>query len=318
MIKLKEYLDFASLAGELLKYKTLGKEKPFILTWSLTNRCNLDCSYCGLPGLTTPELSSEELFNYLDTAIKENLKVLSLTGGEPLVHKDFEKFVTKARSNGVLISVNSNGILVPKKIDFLKRNCFQVVISLDGIESTNDMYRGDGSFTKAVEALRLLKKEGIKTHACCVFTRDNYNRLNEILDFAKTIDVPFSFQPVAELKLTYEPYDKAMSKEQILEAVEFMINEKKKGNKYLKNSLTSLEYWKSLYTEDLIARCFAGKLFARVEVNGDLKKCGRVQEVIPYKELKNIGLAASFKKLKDFDECTSCEAWSAFNSNSVL
>ena len=317
-MKLRDLFDFSLLGTDILSYKLFKKERPFILSWCLTNRCNLDCSYCGLPGLTTPELSSKELFDYLDSSIESGLRVLSLTGGEPLVHPDFDKFVLKARSNGVLISVNSNGLLVPNKIDLLKENCFQVVISIDGSRDINDLYRGAGSFEKALKAIKLLQEKGIKTHANCVFTQENYNKLGDILAFAKYENIPFSFQPVADFKLTYEPFEKALTIQKVLEAVDFMIDEKKKGNKFLVNTLSSLEYWKSLYTSKQHVRCFAGKLFARVEVNGDLKKCGRVQDVIPYTKVKELGLLKTFQDLSNFDECTTCEAWSAFNSNNFL
>lgn len=317
-MKIWDLFDYAQLGKDILQYKVFGVEKPMIVVWSLTNRCNLDCDYCGLPGLDTPELNRDQIFQYLQEIHKAGTKVLSLTGGEPMVHKNFDEFLVKAKSLGMLISVNSNGILVPRKIDLLKENCFQVIISLDGLEAAHDFHRGSGSFTKAMSALHLLKERKLKHMAACVFTRETYDKIDKILEFADREEIPFTFQPVSDLKLDYEINENALELHHVLEAIDFMIKEKKKGNKYLLNSVKSLEQWRRLYTSTDEPPCVAGKVFSRIEVNGDLKKCGRVQDVIPYKEVLKNGISHSFEALSNFEDCTKCEAWTAINANSLF
>lgn len=89
--------------------------RPLALTWEITNRCNLDCSFCFLqPDLLngdTDELSSEEALALVDSAARLGAG-LYLTGGEPLVRPDLPAIVTRARAHGLRVGLNTNGLLL--------------------------------------------------------------------------------------------------------------------------------------------------------------------------------------------------------------
>jgi MoaA/NifB/PqqE/SkfB family radical SAM enzyme len=313
--------SLTSLGLDLASHKFLGGSKSSILIWSLTNRCNLDCDYCGLPGLKTEksDLYGDELIAYLDMAIKNGLKIVSITGGEPMLHPDFEKFVIHCYENNVLVSVNTNGILVKKKIDFLKKYCFQVVISIDGTESIHDFHRGKGSFATAKEALETLQENSIKTHATCVVTNSNYDQLDNLISFAKKNKIKIGLQPVADEKLAGGEITSNLSHEEKLTLVEKLISYKKSGSKEINNSIKSLEYWRELYLNPKKVDCKAGLVFARVSQNGDLNRCGRVKnDIIKYKTVLEMGFSDAFKSLTNSPECNSCNAWSAIKINTLL
>ncbi len=200
----------------------------------------------------------------------------------------------------------------------IKKHCYEVVISWDGIATEHDLSRGKGSSLKALNALESLKKAGVKTRANCVFTKFTYNRLNEILDIANEKKFSVCFQPVWEKTLTYAEHYLGMEQVQILAAIDFMIEQKKLKNKALGNSLNSLLYWKDLIINPQKVKCKAGQVFARIEPNGDLRKCGRVEEKIPYRDILVTGLEKSFANLLNFEECTSCQSWASINTNTLL
>jgi cyclic pyranopterin phosphate synthase len=65
---------------------------------SVTSRCNFRCLYCmpNTPFEWEPRenvLSYEDMFEFLRLAIDEGVKKIRITGGEPLVRKDLDKFV---------------------------------------------------------------------------------------------------------------------------------------------------------------------------------------------------------------------------------
>ncbi len=89
--------------------------RPLALTWEITNRCNLDCSFCFLqPALlndATGELSTAEALEVVDAAARLRAG-LYLTGGEPLVRADLAEIVARARARGLRIGLNTNGVLL--------------------------------------------------------------------------------------------------------------------------------------------------------------------------------------------------------------
>jgi len=134
-----------------------------------TKACNLKCKHCYIE---RNPYKNEEDFIQLDkikfalTTIKnKELKSIYLTGGEPLLHPDFNQILRMCLkvSN---VTVMSNGIMInDKKARFLRKiddeSRFETIyrISLDSInEIENDNIRGRGSFRKAIVAIMSLLK----------------------------------------------------------------------------------------------------------------------------------------------------------------
>ncbi|MDH5581310.1 MAG: radical SAM protein [Bdellovibrionales bacterium] len=300
--------QFLSAGGSLLKHYILNSSEPTFIVWSLTNACNLDCSYCGLPHLRLKELEGEDLFRYLDTTIDHGLKVISLTGGEPMVHKDFHEFVLRARSRNVLLSLNTNGILVKKNIDFIKQNFFRVCLSLDGPPEMNDRYRGKNSAKHVLNAILLLKEYKIETNITSVITKSSFDKVEEIVEFGRKQDIPFYFQHVANELLSGLANPDLLTKEEIIQSINVMIRLRNEHNPYILNSKKSLNFLKYLIENPSTVNCKTGKVFARVEPTGDLVRCGRRKEGFKYSQILQNGFYECFKGLQSFSDCTHCTA----------
>ena len=104
----------------------------------LTNKCNLSCYFCYQDRKSLPNaMSSDDWINLIDT-LETNCHI-TITGGEPLLFKDFEKIFLHA-SKRHTINIISNGTFLSKKfIDlFLSTKNFMVLsISIDTIGNTN-------------------------------------------------------------------------------------------------------------------------------------------------------------------------------------
>jgi MoaA/NifB/PqqE/SkfB family radical SAM enzyme len=249
-------------------------------------------------------------------ALDSGLKVLSLTGGEPMVSPSFIPFVEKAHSKGVWISLNTNGILIPKHIDFIQKHIQQVMISLDGFPDINDAHRGKGSAAKAIEAIKILQKRKIKHSVVCVVTNDSIHRLAEIVQFSIELKTSISYQLVFDTDLaTFTPNAAAIRPVDALRALENLMELKQRYPERVANSLKSLAFIKEQFLHPKKLHCRAGELFMRIEPNGDIRKCGRVEEIIPYSKVIERGLKESFKALKEFDHCTSCTSQIAIKAN---
>lgn len=146
----------------------LEKLKNLFFQLSSKN-CNLNCKYCYLEKNSYKKeddfLNTDKIKKTLVEVKNEKLNSIYLTGGEPLMHPDFNQILRMCLkiSN---VTILSNGTMInEKKARFLRRlddeSNFETIyrISLDSVdELENDSIRGRGSFRKAVFAIQCLLK----------------------------------------------------------------------------------------------------------------------------------------------------------------
>ena len=166
--------------------------------WLHTNNsCNLTCSHClvssspsGDRGLSTPQL-----LRLIDELTELGAERLYVTGGEPFVRRDiFEliEYVTKRKQRELIILTNATLFRdhVLQRLDQCDRDLLKLQVSLDGASpSTNDLMRGEGSFTTATEGLRRANQLGFDTSLTTVVTASNCQELPEITTLARTLGV---------------------------------------------------------------------------------------------------------------------------------
>lgn len=137
----------------------------YYLRVSLTDRCNLRCTYC-LPENVrfAPERASSDELQQLIELIHETVGVykIRITGGEPTLHPDLTELVRHARTVTDLIGMTSNGILLSEQLPALKAAGLQRInISLD-TDNPHDfkrLTRRDG-FEQVIKAIRTAKTLG--------------------------------------------------------------------------------------------------------------------------------------------------------------
>lgn len=156
---------------------------PDTIYLHITRKCNLSCIYCYFfDENTTNELSTNQLCEVLEDIIKINPRQVILTGGEPLMHRDFFKISKffKEKKGDIKFSVNSNGVLINEEnAKFLVETFDEIRISIDGFKEINDKLRGEGTFNKAMGAFsKILNSKGDPV-ALITVTSANINSLKE-------------------------------------------------------------------------------------------------------------------------------------------
>jgi cyclic pyranopterin phosphate synthase len=119
-----------------------GGHRVDYLRLSITDRCNLRCTYCMPPEGIAPRdhrdiLSYEELAAFARAATAVGIRKVRVTGGEPLVRLGCADFIGMlSQTSGIYdISLTTNGVLLPKFAGELAANGLQRVnISLDSLE----------------------------------------------------------------------------------------------------------------------------------------------------------------------------------------
>ena len=107
---------------------------------SLTDNCNLRCSYCMPEGKISDihYLPVETVLKCVESAVCLGITNFRLTGGEPLIYPDIEKLITKMRNvSGVnFIGITTNGVFLSEKADVLKiAGTDSINVSLDTVDS---------------------------------------------------------------------------------------------------------------------------------------------------------------------------------------
>ena len=195
---------------------------------SLTERCNLRCSYCmPLDGVKLSPadhlMNSDEIFSIAKTFVKFGVTKIRLTGGEPLVRKDFPRILELLSTLKVELSLTSNAVSIDRHLKQLKKARVKTVnISLDTLnaERFHDItFRN--YFDRVYQNILKLIEEGFIVKINAVLMR-GVNE-DEILDFiAFTKD-----QPVAFRFIEFMPFDgnqwkreKTVSYQEIMEKVQ--------------------------------------------------------------------------------------------------
>ena len=191
--KIKELQMLAEYRKELRKNPQLR-----FLFFELTQKCNENCIHCGSRcGENVPEeLPTEAFLKLLDkvaTDFAGSLPMLCVTGGEPLLRRDFFEIVEHAHRLGFTWGMTSNGTLITKDVArrLKEAGMATVAISLDGTKEYHDKFRrSPNAFERTVEGLRnLLEQDFEDVQATTVVTKQNLGSLEELFQVLYDIDV---------------------------------------------------------------------------------------------------------------------------------
>ncbi|MHA7129819.1 GTP 3',8-cyclase MoaA [Algoriphagus namhaensis] len=175
---------------------SFGRKHTY-LRISLTERCNLRCSYCmpleGVPLSPKDHLmNAEEVFEIAKLFVQEGVAKIRLTGGEPLVRKDFPEILTSLATLPVQLTMTTNGVTVDRHLELLKQCGMKSLnLSLDTLDAEKfKKITFRDQFKKVHENMFLLQQEGFLVKINVVLMK-GVNE-DEILDFIElTRDYPF-------------------------------------------------------------------------------------------------------------------------------
>jgi MoaA/NifB/PqqE/SkfB family radical SAM enzyme len=132
---------------------------PILATVVVTERCNLDCSFCTTHGRNRKGNETDRLMHTIDGVASLGADAVGFTGGEPLLLPTFEEAAARAARRGLYTHLNTNGTLIDatRAVRLLECGLGSINISVDGAENTlHDRFRGPGAFEKALAGARNL------------------------------------------------------------------------------------------------------------------------------------------------------------------
>ncbi|WP_316634575.1 GTP 3',8-cyclase MoaA [uncultured Flavobacterium sp.] len=174
---------------------------------SLLEKCNLRCTYC-MPAdgiVLSPKASlmtADEIFALAQIFVENGVNKIRLTGGEPLLRKDFPEIVSKLSTLETSLSITTNGILIDRHIDVLKQYKIKKInLSLDTlIASKFHSVTLRDQFNKVIDNLHLLLNNDFQVKVNVVLMK-GFNE-NEIIDFIKLTQ----FLPISIRFIEFMPF----------------------------------------------------------------------------------------------------------------
>lgn len=186
------YVNLSSLQKEIW----MEEHVPYGATIELTSRCNFRCVHCYLDHFhQTEDLTFDQIKFILDALAKAGMMTIFLSGGEPLLRKDFREIYLYAKKLGFLLMIFTNGYLLDDDLLdlFLQYPPLEIDISLYGSDdAAYERVTGvKGAFTRIRNNIIKYKKHGIFVSAKTPVLTIMKDDLGRMRDVAAELDIPW-------------------------------------------------------------------------------------------------------------------------------
>lgn len=307
-------------------------EQYFAFQWHITDTCDQRCQHCyifsennNIPIIEMSYDNIEAVFkNCMDMCKKLNrIPYFYITGGDPILHKDFWKMLELLKVNNIAFGILGNPFHLNDEVCRKLRyyGCDKYQLSIDGLRETHDAIRKPGSFDTTIEKIKCIRNAGIKCAIMTTVSKTNKEEIPEIIDLVvkNKVDI-FAFArycPTSLEKSTMHIEPKEYK--EFLEVIWKKFEEHKDSDTTfnLKDHLWTLFlYEKGLYTipEDLDENtiydgCNCANCHMTILPSGNVYACRRMESLVgnAFREnMKDIFLGEKMDKYRKYDKCEKC------------
>ncbi|MBF0406156.1 MAG: radical SAM protein [Candidatus Riflebacteria bacterium] len=163
--------------------------------------CNFKCRICDFwkePYSEMPSLSVEQVKVITEKLARIGPQVISIGGGEPLLHKNLLEIVRILSKNNFPVMICNGWFMTPELAKALfQAGMYEVSISIDyASPAKHDEQRGmKGAFVRAVEALRMLQENRVyphqRVHLISVVMEDNIDEIDSLIKLSRELGVTY-------------------------------------------------------------------------------------------------------------------------------
>jgi radical SAM protein with 4Fe4S-binding SPASM domain len=187
-----------SLAAEL-NLKAAAAGVPLAVQLDLTYRCNERCVHCYLDHDDKGEMIFAEIDRVLTEMAAAGVFHLTLSGGEPLLRKDFFAIVRRARELSFNVKLKTNAILIREDeasaLRELAIDNIQISIYSHRAGIHDSITRVRGSLERSLNAARFLTAQGLRVNLANVLMKQNAGDYLEVQSLANEIGAGFTLDP---------------------------------------------------------------------------------------------------------------------------
>lgn len=272
--------------ARLAEYQRDLCRKPQLrhLFLELTLRCNERCFHCGSYGgqVRQKEMTAADYRRLLEE-VKQDFDIskmmLCVTGGEPLLRKDFFEILGYAHSLGYRWGMTSNATLISRETAHQLAVCGMstISVSIDGLPETHDRLRGmKDAYRLAMEGIRNMISENAfqNIQVTTVVNHGNIGELDALFEIMDGLDIDswrvIHLEPIGR---ALQRPDLMLTKEDYIRLFSFIRDKRRQGYplEYGCSHYLGLEY--EAEVRDWYWLCNAGVYTASVMADGDIGAC---------------------------------------------
>ena len=172
---------------------------PFSVQLDLTYRCNEQCVHCYLDHDDHGEMTTVEIKRLLKEMAEAGVFILTLSGGEIFMRKDFFEILEYARELTFCIKLKTNAVLIREaqaaRLRDLGVESIQVSIYSGRPEVHDAITKVAGSFRRSVAAIRFLRAQGLKVVIANVLMTENMRDHHGVRVLADELGVKYTLDP---------------------------------------------------------------------------------------------------------------------------
>jgi hopanoid biosynthesis associated radical SAM protein HpnH len=184
----------ARVGAYVVRQHLAGRRRyPLVLMLEPLFRCNLACAGCGKidypDEILNQRLSVAECLGAVDEC---GAPVVSIAGGEPLLHKELDQVVRGIIARRKFVYLCTNALLMEKKLDQYEPSPYFVwSVHLDGDKEMHDRsVCQSGVFERAISAIHAAKQRGFRVNInCTLFNNADPERVAAFFDSTKKLGV---------------------------------------------------------------------------------------------------------------------------------
>jgi MoaA/NifB/PqqE/SkfB family radical SAM enzyme len=309
----------------VLKCKLFKTNDIVICVLVLNNRCDFDCSYCfgSYHQRRNKDYTTAEIKHIIDELYNLGTRYLTLHGGEALLRRDIGEIIDYVKQKGMYCCLITNGSLLHKKIDQV-RIVDNLTISLDGAKENNDLNRGEGTYEKALGAIKLAIQEKIPLRVQATITKFTMNDVGYLAKLAKELGFSLYFSILFKALPKAKAFE--MTDAETRAVLKDILQYKNKGYPIFTSHRT-LEYainWplnhntehfvKSKQFETKIPsnfkkthiKCHFGKNKMTIEADGNVYPCFVTADCFKPLNWKEVGIKKAIQHVQQTDDCVAC------------
>lgn len=266
----------------------------YSLTLEINQKCNLKCKYCYLQDKNGEEMKEEILFSAIDFGIRNAMNHndrrldIDFIGGEPLINfnliqKAVDYAKLKEEENNIHISfmLTTNGLLLNEDIiEYFISEGFNLKLSIDGTEKTNDLNRiyssGKGSYQGVKKCLKYVKQFEEKANRIVrvtnVVTQNNYlNYFESVKHIVEELDLHY-IDSCIDLFPNWTQEELKTIQNEIYKIFDYFIEKYVSGQGFYWRFINRAE--ELMYNKKRFYKCGAGIVAAYIRVDGEIFPCG--------------------------------------------
>ncbi|MFH1652771.1 MAG: radical SAM protein [Pseudomonadota bacterium] len=256
---------------------------PHVVNLEFTKLCNARCGFCSCWQVP----SKGELEDYSPIIKKFKPVVVSISGGEPLLRKNYPELIKGIRPYCHFLVIITNGALLNEKSAKALTNAGidQICVSLDYLSEKHDKARKvEGLFDHISKTVPKLSAMGYRIILNSVIMNDNLDQVIPLVHKAKEWGVEISFSSYCSLKRQKDEHmidDPNIVK---LKSVVEEIKRLKKEMGHIKSSYHYLNRVVEYFQKGNIGGCKAGVRWIQVTPDGHIQPCSELPRTCSYED----------------------------------